>query len=241
MKAYNLLMVFILMLLSVNIFGQKENDNQSDQPYIEVTGTAEQDVIPDEIFIGISLQEKYVNRVKLTIEDQEEKLKLLIQSLRIDLTNLSVSDADADFVRVSWQKKDVLTKKNYSLKVPDAATVGKVFQGLNELEIAEARIDKVRYSKIDSLRKETRILAIKAAKEKADYMLAAIGEKTGKALIVKEEATQQSSNNIRVRGQRSIGNAFYIDGVKVDANEDNELQFEKVKVQISIYVKFCIL
>ncbi|MBK7213090.1 MAG: SIMPL domain-containing protein [Bacteroidales bacterium] len=238
MKAFNFLLVSFMILLSVNISGQTATGDQSGQPYIEVTGTAEKEVIPDEIFIGITIQEKYVNRVKITIEEQEEKLKLLIQSLRIDFTNLSVSDADADFVRVSWQKKDVLTKKNYSLKVPDATTVSKVFQGLNELEIADARIDKVRYSKIDSLRKETRILAIKAAKDKADYMLAAIGEETGKALVVKEEATLQSSNNINVRGQRSTGSVFYVDGVKADTYEENELQFEKIKVQISIYVKF---
>lgn len=238
MKEFNFLLVSFMILLSVNISGQTATGDQSGQPYIEVTGTAEKEVIPDEIFIGITIQEKYDNRVKITIEEQEEKLKLLIQSLRIDFTNLSVSDADADFVRVSWQKKDVLTKKNYSLKVPDATTVSKVFQGLNELEIADARIDKVRYSKIDSLRKETRILAIKAAKDKADYMLAAIGEETGKALVVKEEATLQSSNNINVRGQRSTGSVFYVDGVKADTYEENELQFEKIKVQISIYVKF---
>jgi hypothetical protein len=229
--------------MSGNIFGQSTIEKPCDQPYIEVTGTAEKEVIPDEIYIGITIKEKYVNREKITIEAQEEKLRLLIQSLNIDLSNLTISDADADYVRVSWQKKDILTKKNYSLKVSDATTIGKVFQGLDNLEITEASINKVKYSKIDSLRKEVRILAIKAAKDKADYMLASIGEKTGKPLIVNENVALPMSNVAgSMRGQRSDGNVVFIDGVKVKAeeNEENEIQFEKIKVQISIYVKFAI-
>jgi uncharacterized protein len=242
MKTINYFLVSVMILLSGNIFGQAVTERACDQPYIEVSGTAEKDVIPDEIYIGITIKEKYVNREKITIEEQEGKLKLLIQSLNIDMSNLSISDADADYVRVSWQKKDVLTKKNYSLKVSDAASVSKVFQGLDNLEITEANIDKVKYSKIDSLRKEVRILAIKAAKDKADYMLAAIGEKTGKPLIINENVTLPTSNVVgSMRGQRSAGNVIYIDGIKVKENEENEIQFEKIKIQISIYVKFGIL
>jgi len=239
MKTINYFLVSVMILLSGNIFGQAVTERPCDQPYIEVSGTAEKDVIPDEIYIGITIKEKYVNREKITIEEQEGKLKLLIQSLNIDMSNLSISDADADYVRVSWQKKDVLTKKNYSLKVSDAASVSKVFQGLDNLEITEANIDKVKYSKIDSLRKEVRVLAIKAAKDKADYMLAAIGEKTGKPLIINESVTLPTSNVAGyMRGQRSEGNVVYIDGIKVKENIENEIQFEKIKIQISVYTKF---
>lgn len=242
MRTVNYFLVSLMILISGNIFGQTPTEKPCDQTFIEVTGTAEQEVIPDEIYIGITIKEKYVNREKITIEEQEDKLKLFIQSLNIDLSNLVVSDADADFVRVSWQKKDVLTKKNYSLKVSDAATISKVFQGLDNLEIIGANIDKVKYSKIDSLRKEVRIIAIKAAKDKADYMLAAIGEKTGKPLVINEIVALPSTNVAGyVRGQRSEGNVIYIDNVKAKEYEENEIQFEKIKIQISVYVKFGIL
>jgi len=242
MRKINQLMVSVLILLTVNIYGQTATDKPCDQPYIEVSGTAESEVISDEIYISIVIKEKYVNREKITIEEQEETLRTLLQSLDIDLANLSVSDADADYVKVRWNKKDILTKKDYTLKVSKAVTVGKVFQEFDNLEITDANIAKVSYSKIDSLRKEVRISAIKAAKDKADYMLAAIGEKTGKPLIINESIALPTSNVSGVmRGQRSESNVTFSDGVKVDGKIGNELQFEKIKVRISIYAKFEIL
>lgn len=112
-----------------------KTEKPAEQPYIEVTGVAEKEVIPDEIYIAIIIKEKSVNKTKVTIEEQEEKLKGAIKSLGIDLANLSLSDASGDYVKVRWQQKDLWPKKQYTLKVSDAATVDKVFQELEKLEV----------------------------------------------------------------------------------------------------------
>lgn len=215
-----------------------------EQPYIEVVGTADMEIIPDEIYIGIILKEKYVNKVKITIEAQEEKLKTTLASINVDLTNLYLSDANAGFVRIPWRKKDVLTKKDYTLKVSDAETVGKVFQELEKLEIIDAFIQKVDHSEIDSLRKEVKILAIKAGKDKADYLLRAIGEETGKALIVTENSPKTSTLNsvaysatnyeFESRLQRELA------ADKLADFSSSDIQFEKIKLSSSIYLKFSI-
>ena len=208
--------------------------------YIEVSGTAEKEIIPDQIYISMVIREKYSGKIKITIEEQEEKLKSSIRSLGIDLANLSLSDANADYVRVRWSKKDVLTKKDYILMVSDATTVGQVFAELEKLEITDASISRVSHSRMDSLKKEIRIMAIKDAKEKADYLLAAIGEQTGKALIVKEN----DGSGTTFRGARSEGTAYYIDGVrvvgKVKLNEEEGVEFQKIRIKVEIYVKFSI-
>lgn len=234
------LLTMAFLLTTILTFGQTNTPKTEEQPYIEVTGTAEKEIIPDEIYIGIIIREKYVNKVKVTIEEQEEKLKNAVKLLGIDLTNLYLSDANADYVKVRWQKKDVLTKKDYTLKVSNATTVGQVFQELEKLEITDAFISRVSHSKLDSLRKEVKIMAIKAAKDKADYLLTAIGEQTGKPLIIKENETLPLSNltGVNIRGGRS--ESFFIDGVKVRDKEDDEIQFQKIKIQTSIYVKFSI-
>jgi hypothetical protein len=105
------------LLMAFLAVGQTYTLKADELPYIEVDGTAEKEVVPDEIYIGIIIHEKYVNKVKITIEEQEEKLKSGIKSLGIDLENLYLSDANADYVKVRWQKKDVLTMKEYTLKV----------------------------------------------------------------------------------------------------------------------------
>jgi len=230
------------LLTTILTFGQNNTPKTEEQPYIEVTGTAEKEVIPDEIYIGIVIRERYVNKAKVTIEEQEEKLKAAVKSLGIDLTNLYLSDANADYVKIRWQKKDVLTKKDYTLKVSNATTVGQVFQELEKLEITDAFISRVNHSKMDSLRKEVKILAIKAAKDKADYLLTAIGEQTGKPLIIKENETLPLSNVSGVYnwGGLSERKLYYVDGIKVRDKEEDEIQFQKIELQTSIYVKFSI-
>lgn len=230
------LLTMAFLLTTIMTYGQTNTQKTEEQPYIEVTGTAEKEVIPDEIYIGIIIRERYVNKVKIAIEEQEEKLKNAVKSLGIDLTNLYLSDANADYVKIRWQTKDVLTKKEYELKVTNAYTVGQVFQELEKLDITDAYIARVNHSKMDSLRKEVKIQAIKAAKNKADYLLAAIGEQTGKPIIIKENdfIPDQTVSNIRVSGNR-ISKAMYLFD---EDNDNNDIQFQKIKLQAQIYVKF---
>lgn len=236
------LLTVAFLLTTILTFGQTDATKTEEQPYIEVTGTAEKEVIPDEIYIGIIIRERYVNKVKVTIEEQEDKLKSAVRSLGIDLKNLYLSDANADYVKIRWQKKDVLTKKDYTLKVSTATTVGQVFLELEKLEITDASISRVSHSKMDSLRKEIKIQAIKAAKDKADYLLTAIGEQTGKPLVIKENEIlpNRTLAHVNVRGSRSSETAYFVDGVKMKSEDNNEIQFQKIKIQTSIYVKFSI-
>lgn len=214
-----------------------------EQPYIEVVGTADMEIIPDEIYIGIILKEKYVNKVKITIEAQEEKLKTALASINVDLTNLYLSDANAGFVKIPWRKKDVLTKKDYTLKVSDAETVGKVFQELEKLEIIDASISKVYHSKIDSLRKEVQIMAIKNGKAKADYLLQAIGGEVGKTLIVTENPQVIYTEYLpKVEERRSVA---YLSEDKLREfmlyeTYGDGIQFKKIKLFSHIYLKFTI-
>lgn len=236
MNKFKQTLTMVFLLTTILTYGQNSSSNNNGQPYIEVTGTAEQEIIPDEIYISIIIHERYENKIKITIEEQEEKLKEAIKAVGIELSNLFLSDANADYVRVTWRKKEVMTKKDYSLKVSDATFLGKVFEKLEDLKINDAYISKVSHSKMDSLKREIRILAIKAAKEKADYLLKIIGEQTGKALVVTENDNpnmpqrhpNMAVNTVAGLDSRSVGIPVY------------QIQFEKIKLTASIYVKFAI-
>lgn len=243
MKTPKQLLTMALLLTAMLTSGQTTMPQTEEPPYIEVTGTAEKEVVPDQIFVEIVIREKYENRIKISIEEQEVKLRNSIKSLGIDLANLYLSDANADYVKVRWQKKDLLTKKEYTLKVSTATTVGQVFQELENLEITDASISKVSHSKLDSLRKEVKITAIKAAKDKADYLLAAIGEQTGKPLVIKENDISQThtySNVAIAVSNLNQNDEFYNVAGDLSKTGDNEIQFQKIKIQTSIYVKFSI-
>jgi uncharacterized protein YggE len=235
------LITFAFLIMPFMSFAQTSTTKLEEQTYIEVIGTAEKEVIPDEIYIEIIIRERYVNKVKMTIEDQEVKLMNAIKSLGIDLKNLYLSDANSDYVKIRWNKNDVLTKKDYTLMVPNASTVGQVFLELEKLEIKDAYISKVNHSKIDSLKKEIKIMAIKAAKDKADYLLMAIGEKTGKPLIVTENTQTIIRQEIIKLPTRNINSLVATSaGITQEDYSRNEIQFEKIKLTSDIYVKFSI-
>ena len=243
MKTQNSL--FLTLLITVILghsWGQTFPTKTDDVPYIEINGYAEKEVIPNEIYIGIVLHERMENKEKITIEFQEKQLIEAITKLNIPLTQLSVSDANADYVRVKWQKRDVMTKKEYQLKVENATAVGHVFEALENLSIQDGYISHVSHTEIDSLRQAVRIEAIKAAKNKADYLLEAIGQQTGKALIISEQNTGSFSgeghdfeNNITANYNSSYGNKLF------DSYEKkNEIEFKKIKLHYGIYAKFSI-
>ena len=228
------LILLFLITITMTVTGQIVKDTETKKPYIEVTGTAEQNIIPDEIYISITIRERHEGREKITIEKQETDLKEALKSIGVSLDNLSLSDKNADYIKVKWSKKDVITKAEYILKVEDAVSVGKVFEKLDEIKIVDANISKVSHSKIEEFKKEVRILAIKAAKEKADYLLVAIGEQTGKALVVREAGPFYKLEDSYLNVVQTKSNESLFENTE----ENKIIQFQKINLQASIYVKF---
>ena len=177
-------------------------------PHIEVSGTAEMQVVPDQIHIAINLRERGNGGSKVTVDKQELDLKNAVKDLGLDATALTLSDAMADLVPKKFREDDVIARKGYMLKVADAEMVRKVFLELDRLQIEDASIHYVSHSKEVECRREMRVKAITAAKEKADYLLAAIGERTGAALEVSEAAVETSVPRRRGNVQRLTSTAF---------------------------------
>lgn len=219
-------------------YGQEQKAYKS-EPYIEVTGHFEKKIVPDEIYLSIMIKERESGRDKISVEQQEEELKQALNELSIPLENLTVSDAEADYIRLKWNKKAVISQSEYELKLSTAQELVDVLRKLDEIKIDNAFISKVSHSKIKELRKEVEIEAIKAAKTKADYLLAAIGQETGSALIINERSTSTNEyyvDGVQVRGSRASSMNGYetLDKAKSLGTVD----FKKIKLESMIYVKF---
>lgn len=79
------------------------------------------------------------------------------------------------------------------------------------------------------------------AKDKADYLLNAIGEQTGKPILIKENEYLPRKSIAAVVSNRTINETYFVDGIKMKGDYDkNELQFQKIKIRKSIYAKFAI-
>lgn len=222
----------ILILTGYSLYAQTQPATD-EKPFVEVTGTAELEIVPDEILVDIVIQE-HLDKDKLTVEMQEDKLKTALGTIGIDLKNLSLSAASASYIRMRWKGKDVLSRKNYRLKLSDAVTVSRLFEQLDKLNIDNAYISAMNHSKMDSLRKEVNIKAIRAAKDKADYMLTAIGSKTGKPFSVQEREYMNPETLNRFREKHA--NYSFKEDMLTKSEED--VQLKTIKVQSAVFVKF---
>jgi uncharacterized protein YggE len=205
------------------------------QPYIEVTGTSEIEIIPDEIYLDICVQERIEKGEKLTIDILENQLKSVLRNIGIPEKNLSISDVNAVLAKTGWWKEEVLSIANYTLKVNGATKLKKLFESFKNLKISQVNITKATHSNIIEIKKKNRITAIKMAKEKADYLLSAIGEQTGKPKIINE----------LVNNNQNFINANFISGYasgnsmsKMRSSKNKIVEFQKIKIKSSIYVKF---
>lgn len=238
-------LALILIVWAVSVYTSTAQTSTEPKPYIEVQGTAELEIVPDEIYMSITLKERPDSKEKYTIEEQEEKLKAAITELKIPLENLVLSNANADYIAVKLKKKDVVSKTQYLLKVVTAEEVARVFNKLYELKIEDAYISKVSHSKIEEYKKTVKVDAMKAAKNKADYLLGAIDQKTGKALIVKEIPYNISENEIAANvvryGSYSGGLDLYQEDYRLSSDDKSfksVIEFKKIKLQAAIYAKF---
>ena len=204
------------------------------RPYIEVTGEGEMQLIPDEIYIGFSLQERYDGHDKIELETLEKKLKGALQKEHFDLKHLSVADADANYVIVRRRKKDVLASQNYVMEVTNTIDLNRVLNILDQVEVRNAHIDRVDHSKMQQYAKEIKIKAIKNAHDKADYLLSALGEQIGNPLIIREQ-----SNFTPLHAATRM--TMMSKSVNSDNNsEDQPLSFKKIKLDYKVFVRFAI-
>jgi uncharacterized protein YggE len=84
--------IFFMIILWANVgFAQSSTKNFIDENYIEVTGTARIEIIPDEIYLKIIINEED-NKAKQTLEEIEESMIRKLQQLEINLDSALKSD-----------------------------------------------------------------------------------------------------------------------------------------------------
>jgi uncharacterized protein len=157
---------------------------------IEVMGSAESEVTPDIIYISLSLKEYFKDnnsRKKIEIEDLEKQLQSAVINAGIPKENFTINNISSytDY----WNKKKdpaFLASKQYRIKVSDLTKLNEIISSVDPKGIAYSNIDGYDYSKMESLRKELKVKALLAAREKATYLTAAIGQKVGEAIEIQE-------------------------------------------------------
>ena len=206
---------------------------------IEVTGVAELEVIPDELYFSISLKEYFKDEKKQTdkvgLEQLEKQLVDAVKSSGLAKENLSVSGVNG-YKEWNGRRKPqyFLAGKQYQLKLNNTNDINELLSKVDDRGVEYASMSRVEHSKKEEFKKQVKINALKAAKDKATYLLESIGEKMDGVIEIKEV---EDNNYYPQMAQRN----FKMTMAAADAPEGGQgagLEFQKIKFSYRMLAVF---
>lgn len=233
--------LFFAFLLSGYTFATNAQDNMAKDPVkkIEVTGSAEMEIVPDEIYFSISLKEYFKDeknqKDKVTIDVLEKQLIAAVIKAGFPRDNLTIK-AISGYRTWTGKKKPLyfLESKRYILKMNNLYKSDVILDEVDDKGIEFVNIDHVDHSQIKDFRKEIKINALKAAKEKASYLLESINEKIGDVLMIEELDDQYYTPQPMMANMRMMKA-----GAGDAANmEDSSLEYQKIKLSYKMKAAF---
>ena len=205
---------------------------------IEVNGSAEQEVLPDEIYVNITLREYFKdkdNKNKVDIMALEKQLQKAVEEAGIPKENFMIGSMNG--YREWWGRKKPTTfleSKSYILKVPNLYKIDGIIARVDDKGVASTNIERYEYSKIEQLRKDIKIKALQAAKAKAQYLLEGIGEQLGEAF----EITEMDNGYYQPQPVYSNMMMKSVAATSSDAMPESTIDVQKIKVRYEIKAVF---
>jgi len=237
----------IFSLLTLLSFSFTQAQTAAPEPRsIAVIGTAEMEIVPDEIYVSATLREFTKEKKKYAIEDLEKGMVNFIESItKVPRTDISMDNLDADVIALRRKsKKDAVISKSYEIKFKDQKQIAQFFAAMDSLNVSYANVVRYSHSKMAEFKKQIKIDAIKAAKDKSDYLLLAIGSRTGKPLKISEPngfVSVDDGDFRPFRGNVYQSNTVYSGGESEERSEENSIGGKKIKLRYQINAEFEIL
>lgn len=210
---------------------------------ISVSGSAEMEIIPDEIYIQADLRE-YEKKGSGKINIDVIKTKFLASCKASGIPDSLISVASyhgADQLYWLSKKKktpDMLAGISYIIKFSSAKKIDAFVENLDDEATQGFYIVKTSHSNIEALRKQLKIQAVKAAREKAVYLSEAIGEKTAEAISIQEPVDYSV---LPVFKNAAASNTMLRANAAFESNtEDQQVDFKKIKLKFEVNAVFAL-
>jgi uncharacterized protein len=205
---------------------------------VTVAGEAEVSISPDEVVFDLTVS-TFNKELRVAKSQTDERLKNIIALAK----RYGVADADTqtDYINLTPRYRgdnEARTLLGYSVRKDLVITLRDVTRAeglLSELlDSGVTRINSVgfRSSQMRKYRDQAREMAMRAAREKASALAAAIGQKIGKAYSIAEDVPTRS-----FAMQNSTSNSFSIESDGSSASEGT-LALGLIKVNARVTVKF---
>lgn len=235
---------FITALLMLLMLTTKAQTVPNPYPKtINVTGSAEVEVVPDEIYVQVELKE-YEKKGSGKVPIERIRQQFLAHARSIGLPDSLISIAAYDsynanpWLRKKKKKEELYATISYQLKLKSSAQLDALVDGLDDEATANFFIQRTSHSRLADYRRQLKIEAVKAAKDKAQYLAQAIGEQVSVAVTIQEPVEyyipfyNQRVSNMMVRSKAAEGADI--------APEQTNADFTKIKLKYDVSVTFAL-
>jgi len=237
------IVLVITCIATVQVFGQT-----APNPFpktITVSGSAEMEVIPDQIFVNILLRE-YQKK-----GESKKDLETIKTEFLTACTNAGIADSLISIVSYTgynnyyWlhrKKKtpDMNASITYQIRFSQSKQMDELVDKLDDEATQSFDIVGTNHSKMTEFRKQLKIGAVKAAKDKAIYLTEAIGEKLGPAITVNEPNDQIRQNNMANTTLTNVQMRYEYKDVSGGSGKTFEIDFKKIKLRFEVEVIFAL-
>ncbi|SEM78107.1 hypothetical protein SAMN05216436_107161 [bacterium A37T11] len=233
-----LLSAVILSTLAFTAFAQNVDLRRK----IQVSGSSEEEVTPDIIYISLSLKEYFKdsgNKNKVTIDELEKQLYAAATEAGVKKEDLMIDNISSYNYSSEKKKKDpgFLASKQYRIKLSNLNNVNALLDGVNSKGIQSSGISRLDYSKMDELRNSLRIKAVNSAKNKATILAQTLGDTLGKAIEVTDN--NDDGGGVAMPVMRVM--AFKSGSADSMESGSPDLDVKKIKLNYQVQVVFELL
>lgn len=226
------IIILLVLFCGLKLSAQVQK-NFIDQNYIEVKGVSKMEIVPNEIYLNIVLDEKDTKN-KESVEQLEQKMYVALEKAGINLEEqLSVSDFASNLKLHFIKKSNIQKSKVFELLVHDSNVLAKVFVELEKIRISNISIIRVDHSEIEKFRRQVKVNAVKAGKEKAEDLTEALGQNIGRAIYINESSSRYrndyANETFRIRGASSLAKM-----------KTPDLEFQKIQLEYSVVMRFAL-
>lgn len=173
---------------------------EDESRYVEVTGTAELEIVPDEIHYEIEIREYFKEEFEQWAKPEDYKTKVPLSEIENNLqTALKNAGIPNDAVRVqdvgdNWRRegRDFLVSKSYDITLTDFRQIDRILKNLDTKGISSMRVGRLVNKNIQTYNEKGRVQALLAAKAKAEYLVKTLGCTLGPVWRIVEQPSSSS-------------------------------------------------
>ena len=226
MKKLNLLLV--LSLFATMAVSQEK---LADKKKIEVYGSAQMEIVPDELYFSITLKEYKEGGKKIDLNKLESQLARAVQKAGIAKENFQVENISG--YNWNWRKRksdEFLASKRFRLKVKDLKMMNDLLAGLDDKGINNVNVTQYDHSQMEKFRNDLKLKALQNAKRKARVLLEGIDEELGGVLEIQEIHSTGGGYYPAARSKLALS--------AVESDYQSDVDFKTIELQSEIRAVF---